>query len=131
MNDSIETPLSRRARLGRRRKQQLIDALGGRCHHCGSPDRLQFDCITSQGPDHHSLGWTQRLAFYEAQRQSGNLQLLCPRCHVAKTLHDIARRTLAEARAVCPVCGHFLKLAKELTHRTPPQVDFNYHAKPQ
>lgn len=87
-------PINPRTRYLRERRENLRRKLGGFCVRCGALEFLQFDCIVSCGPAHHEYSWRQRLRFYELQHAAGNLQLLCPRCHVVKTLDDIARRHL-------------------------------------
>lgn len=68
---------------------RLRIALGAACAHCGAIEKLQFDCIQPQGHDHHAVGQVGRATFYRKQARAGNLQLLCQRCHSAKTLEDL------------------------------------------
>lgn len=69
----------------RRASINLRKELGSRCVECGRVRNLQFDCIQPRGHEHHSMEWSQRVSFYRSERAAGNLQLLCERCHVAKS----------------------------------------------
>ncbi len=75
----------------RQLRQYLIDKLGGKCARCPVAEYLQFDCIKPVGPAHHRMFSDRRYMFYLAQHQSGNLQLLCPKCHTHKTREDVHR----------------------------------------
>ena len=99
-------PVRSRTRYSRELRQHLQNSLGNQCAACTSRERLEFDCIVSQGPDHHRLSWRGRLKFYERELSRGNLQLLCKPCHIAKTLRDIADRENAVKFVCCPRCAH-------------------------
>lgn len=68
-----------------RKKQELIDFLGGACAHCGTTKNLTFD---------HKEGWrtweprevhsTKRLRLYTEDALNDLLQLLCASCNSAK-----------------------------------------------
>lgn len=87
-------PINSRTRYLRERRENLRRKLGGVCARCPATLHLQFDVVRSVGKAHHEYSWRQRLIFYELMFAAGNLQLLCPACHVEKTLDDIARRRL-------------------------------------
>jgi len=75
-------------------------ALGARCAMCGCDRDLEFDCITDQGHAHHGpMGYVKRQYFYREQFHAGNLQLLCQRCHVAKTHLDYGEEAALESTA--------------------------------
>lgn len=63
-------------------------ALGWKCAVCGTRRRLEFDCIVPQGHKHHAIGVIGRTCFYRAQNAVGNLQLLCRKHHLVKTLQE-------------------------------------------
>jgi transcription initiation factor IIE alpha subunit len=73
-----------------------------------------MDCIVSKGSEHHTMNSRDRLKFYFAEHAAGNLQLLCPKCHVKKTLDEIAARQFHEYRAACPACGHQFRVSDEM-----------------
>lgn len=72
----------------RRVKKALIDCLKGKCARCPETTDLQFDCIKPTGPAHHKMFSDARLKFYQFQLDRGNLQLLCGKCHTAKTTQE-------------------------------------------
>jgi hypothetical protein len=118
-------PANSRTRYARARRDALRASLGGKCARCQETHHLQFDCITSTGPAHHGLNWRDRLAFYAREHERGNLQLLCPKCHVQKTLDEIAARHFHEARVTCPKCGTSVRVSDQL--RKLPQVSTVSH----
>jgi len=69
-------------------RNRLRDALGRACAACGGKDDLEFDCIKPQGDSHHRVGILGRTCFYRQQHAQGNLQLLCSRCHLIKSICD-------------------------------------------
>ena len=81
--------LNPRTAQARARRAALIGRAGGRCQRCGNRVNLEFDCIAPRGHWHHVTGSLQRIAFYEAEFETGNLQLLCSGCHRQKTREDI------------------------------------------
>lgn len=63
-------------------------ALGFQCAVCGTRRQLEFDCIIPQGHEHHTAGTIARACFYRAQLAQNNLQLLCRRHHILKSLTE-------------------------------------------
>ncbi|QQG33571.1 HNH homing endonuclease [Pectobacterium phage PcCB7V] len=69
----------------KKRKDEAIAALGGKCKTCGSVDNLQFDHIDPEGKkftlgdkqDMNDAGWNEELK---------KCQLLCSNCHLDKTI---------------------------------------------
>jgi len=118
--------LSPRTKYSRELKARLISAGGGKCVRCGSREHLQFDCVVSTGADHHRFNYRQRLKFYEAEAARNNIQLLCPSCHTAKTLDEIAARRFHEARITCPNCNQTIKVSEQLRKPTPLPVALNF-----
>jgi len=117
----IQEP-SPRTKYSREIRDNLRKILGGKCAHCPATESLQFDCIVSQGGEHHEMQWRSRLNFYWQEHHKKNLQLLCPPCHVAKTLREIAARQLHEHRITCPRCAHIFRLAAALRLPPPPEA---------
>ncbi len=72
----------------RRARAALVQSLGGVCATCGVSHPLECDCVEPRGDWHHRIGFAQRVSFYRREAASGNLQLLCPLCHVVKTRRD-------------------------------------------
>ncbi|MEI6871624.1 MAG: HNH endonuclease, partial [Verrucomicrobiota bacterium] len=86
--------LSARTAQFRARKLRLQQAMGGKCVLCGNQAFLQFDCVRPMGSDHHKIGSLSRIRFYELQNDRGNQQLLCPACHVKKSIAERRGRGL-------------------------------------
>lgn len=66
----------------------LLLALGSRCAKCGTDQELELDCVVPTGDKHHRAGVYTRHHFYKKQHAAGNLQILCERCHVAKSVME-------------------------------------------
>lgn len=108
------TPVRPSTKYSREKRDNLRLKLGGKCARCSASEHLQFDCIVTRGKAHHEMSFRQRLNFYEQEAARGNLQLLCPLCHVEKTLTDIARRRFLDIQFHCPKCHH-LHSVSEMT----------------
>ena len=80
----------------RKRLEYLRRTLGGQCFKCGMTYRLEFDCISPKGDAHHKLSTDQRATFYAREIRSGNVQLLCERCHRKKTSSENKERELLD-----------------------------------
>lgn len=100
-------------------RRRLIEQLGGKCVSCGATAHLQFDCIVSTGPKHHGMNSADRARYYADQAAKKNVQLLCPKCHVQKTLDEIAARRYHEWRATCPQCKHVFRVGDQMRSRHP------------
>jgi hypothetical protein len=66
------------------KRQKAIDALGGKCVHCGNTKNLHLDHIdkkkkTMRASDIHSTNDKK------VEKEMQNLQLLCENCHKKKT----------------------------------------------
>jgi hypothetical protein len=119
---SMTTFISPRTRYSRELKARLIAQLGGQCARCSAHEHLQFDCVRSQGGAHHEMQWRDRLRFYEREISRGNVQLLCPKCHVKKTLDEIAARHFHEARVQCPTCATVIRVSDQLRKQVIPEA---------
>lgn len=73
---------------GRRRRQALLDELGGKCVWCGTTEKLEFDCIIPQGDKHHRKDAAARMDFYYAQHRLKNIQILCSEDNRIKSVID-------------------------------------------
>ncbi len=81
--------MSKRQKIwARAARARLIAALGGRCAACGLDTCLEFDCRSPKGDKHHRMDTSSRMSFYNEQHKTGNLQLLCERCHNRKTAEE-------------------------------------------
>lgn len=67
-----------------------MDRLNNCCAWCSSRDNLQFDCRMPKGREHHGKSLYDRMRFYFREFHSGNLQLLCKKCHQQKSTQDKA-----------------------------------------
>lgn len=77
--------MAKRQKLwAKRKRKELIDALGGCCKKCGTEDDLCFDCIIPTGDEHHKGSTDQRILFYLKMNKIGNLQLLCQKHNSSK-----------------------------------------------
>jgi hypothetical protein len=68
----------------RRRRQKLLESLGGRCAACGATEDLQLDLISRAGIKSHGNGVLGRLCFYVRQWRLGNVRCLCADCNQMK-----------------------------------------------
>jgi hypothetical protein len=50
----------------RRKRVELMTLLGNVCAHCGTDEKLEFDCIFPRGDRHHRGDASQRMCFYRA-----------------------------------------------------------------
>lgn len=78
-----------------KKKQELIDRLGGKCRSCGSTDNLQFD-----HEEHGSKVYEVTTKLWWSKDVSDELskcQLLCKSCHTLKSIeekgHKVAKGT--------------------------------------
>ena len=71
----------------RRRRQRLIDMLGGCCVRCGSTEDLEFD-HTDPATKSFDIGadWTR--AWDDLVAEARKCQLLCRKDHIAKGAED-------------------------------------------
>lgn len=94
--------MSRRQLLwANKARAKLIERLGGACKVCGATEKLEFDCMKPCGDEHHRLKSDSRMKFYKEQWTTGNLQVLCTKCHTKKSaleLGDTRRPSNPEAR---------------------------------
>lgn len=67
-----------------RKKAELIQLLGGRCCKCGSEEALEFDHIDPQ-TKLFAISSLLSHAWTEVLEEVKKCQLLCKRCHIAKT----------------------------------------------
>lgn len=72
----------------RKARVTLLCILGKICRHCGSTNDLEFDCIVAQGDEHHKMDTSARMSFYHREYRKNNLQVLCDKCHRAKTTKE-------------------------------------------
>lgn len=74
-----------------KRKQELIDTLGGKCAKCGSTEHLEFDHID---PENKSFNISKLLnhSKHEVEDEIKKCQLLCNKCHSEKSKIDIRRK---------------------------------------
>jgi hypothetical protein len=80
---------ARQMRWARNKREEIRQALGNVCagykKRCKVKHNLQFDCITPVPNGHGQWSYDTRTRFYITQLAIDNLQLLCPRCHEAKS----------------------------------------------
>ena len=74
----------RHKQWARRKREQLMSALGATCARCGKTEDLTFDCIIPMGDKHHRFDTSARMSFYNAMLRVGNLQILCAKCNARK-----------------------------------------------
>jgi hypothetical protein len=78
-----------------RKKQELIERLGGKCRVCGSTDSLQFDHKNHGSKDYEvttKMWWSKNV-----DEEVAKCQLLCKSCHTLKSIgekgHTVAKGT--------------------------------------
>lgn len=69
--------LNRNTAAARKKKEALIERLGGKCQKCGTTENLQFDHIHGRDYNPNKLSYKHRLTVYEREAAEGKLQLLC------------------------------------------------------
>lgn len=69
----------------KKRKQKVIDYLGGKCVKCGTTERLEVDHID---PKQKSFHINKRLSLNQIKDELAKCQLLCTPCHRAKTSEE-------------------------------------------
>lgn len=75
-----------------RRRELIIDELGGECTECGSTEELEIDHLN---PEEKSFDWGKALAGYSEKRIREEIiksQLLCNEHHEGKTRKDLAKK---------------------------------------
>lgn len=65
-----------------KRRQEIIDYLGGKCVICGSQENLQFDHID---PSQKLFDIKSKLSLRTSKEEIDKCQLLCRPCHLDKT----------------------------------------------
>jgi hypothetical protein len=95
-----------------KKRQQLINMLGGKCVRCGSIDKLELDHI-----DPHLKVFEARLVIcsswtrLEIQEEIKKLQILCNPCHTVKTVSEKesfthgSTYTWMKKKCKCTVCN--------------------------
>lgn len=74
----------RNRRMYERRRQALVDQLGGKCVECDTAFDLTFDHINGRDWDVRKVHGTKRLKIYQREADEGKLQLLCLTCNSRK-----------------------------------------------
>lgn len=71
----------------RKKRQELIQALGGKCARCGSSENLEFDHLD---PNQKEFRVSEMLDWGEVRlsQEVEKCQLLCKDCHHQKTLEN-------------------------------------------
>lgn len=77
----------KRKEYARKSRLRLIVALGGKCVHCGTTERLEFDHINpdSRTWDLRRAGMFYSMTLYWRDYRAGLLQLLCRHCNAVKS----------------------------------------------
>lgn len=66
----------------RRRRQALIERMGGRCVLCGSTEQLELDHPYGREWKAKDVNRWTRIKLYEQDFEFGNLRLLCKPCNL-------------------------------------------------
>lgn len=76
----------RRRALFERRKEALIEFLGGKCVDCGTTENLTFDHIDGYRDwEPREVHSTKRLRIYTDEALNDKIQLLCGWCNSSKS----------------------------------------------
>lgn len=90
-----------------KRRQRLIDYLGGECVKCGSKDNLEFDHIDK---NKKSYDISKGMSLKKHKDEIDKCQLLCNTCHIEKTVKEnsgIAHGSVyawMKAKCECSIC---------------------------
>jgi hypothetical protein len=74
-----------------KRKQDMIDKLGGKCAICGSTNNLQFDHVDAYSKS-FSIGKLLNYSKKTVEAELSKCQLLCCDCHLHKSKVDISNK---------------------------------------
>ena len=66
-----------------RKKQKMIDMLGGKCTNCGTDKNLEFDHIDPLQKS-FTIGKLWSLAWEKVLKELAKCRLLCEDCHAAR-----------------------------------------------
>lgn len=69
----------------RKRRQEIIDYLGGKCVKCNATDNLEVDHID---PSQKSHDVSKRMSLKNNKEEFDKCQLLCNSCHKEKTVSE-------------------------------------------
>ena len=67
-----------------RRREALIDSLGGKCVVCGTKKKLEIDHINGRDWEPNKKSRWTRVVIYEREAKEGKLQVLCRSCNAKK-----------------------------------------------
>jgi 5-methylcytosine-specific restriction endonuclease McrA len=73
----------------RKRRQEALDRLGGKCNLCGSTDQLELDHIdrtTKKYTVARIYSYSEKTFWEEVEK----CQILCRKCHIFKSKNDIS-----------------------------------------
>ena len=75
---------NRHADWAQRKRQELIQQLGGACVKCGKTNKLEIDHKNGRDYKLEKLSQAGRVRRYLKEALEGLLQVLCPPCNKAK-----------------------------------------------
>ena len=74
-----------------RKRQALIEKLGGKCAWCEATEDLEIDHIHGRDWTPREVSSDTRALIYEQEAEDGLLQVLCKSCNSSKGDHDFPR----------------------------------------
>lgn len=74
----------------KKRKQEFVNKLGGKCVKCGSVENLQFDHIDPKTKS-FTICDSLSISKEKLEKELEKCQLLCSNCHENKTLKDLGQ----------------------------------------
>lgn len=111
-----------------RRREKWVLLMGGKCTHCGSDERLEFDHLDpTQKTSHRIWTWKEERIAKELEK----CQLLCRQCHQNKTAEERMPPHGTETRysshkCRCNLCKLARKVAKATNRRRRKEAGLPY-----
>jgi 5-methylcytosine-specific restriction endonuclease McrA len=115
MPTEAERAYQREYQLARyhRRRAAAIESLGGKCVECGTTDDLQVDHVDPETKEVENFkAWGRAEAAFWAEIKK--CQLLCRRCHIAKTAKERRKEVhgtwgmVRNRKCTCRECKDFV-----------------------
>ena len=108
----------------KRRRDEAIEALGGKCNHCGSLDSLELDHIDASSKTYEIGKIIGGGSEAKVQAELAKCQVLCKECHIKKSyaegdLDSVGHGEGTSGKRNCPCAPCKAKKAEYMKARKP------------